>query len=173
MPTPLDHYPTRLVQLHRGKICAVITGEMTKAAENEDAYCIISYIWGDAKPSSEETPRVTWSILMDEHNTYKLDDIAWDVSRRGFKYMWMDTLCIDQGKEDDKKKVLQRMGKYYMNALEMIIWEDTRIGRFGFLNRNIYKQLTREQPEWLHPDDGSWWNPRREGQEIRGRGLLE
>lgn len=100
--TPLDHHGADL------RLC-------TECLPPETKYATLSHCWGDAKITkltSEELPKFSEGILLtDLCQTFK-DTI--DICRRiGFRYLWIDSLCIIQDSDDDWRRESLRMSDVY------------------------------------------------------------
>jgi hypothetical protein len=96
-----------------GNICIKL-----REARKEIPYRCLSYVWGD------QTER--FAILANGckmligKSLYEFLDLA----RHKFakKPLWADAVCINQEDNEEKSVQVQRMGKTYANALEVLIW---------------------------------------------------
>jgi hypothetical protein len=67
---------------------------------------------------------------------------AIEVTRRlGYRYLWIDSLCILQDSYEDWEMESGRMTEYYQNALLTIALDDTPGDHFGFLHQ-VRKRYT-------------------------------
>lgn len=117
--------------------------------ENEDemrrrrrkSYTALSYRW----PEGDEEK--TWLKTTRENNSAFQGGIPWTAMpevfqdavkvthRLGLQYMWVDSLCIIQGDEDDWKTEAQKMGDVYSRAFVTIAAASSSSGSWSFLKR--------------------------------------
>ncbi|KAJ3543652.1 hypothetical protein NM208_g3456 [Fusarium decemcellulare] len=92
--------------------------------ETRGSYLALSYCWGDPKAKEEPQPLLLRkNSLLDltaEIRLGSLDQSIQDaifVTRRlGFRYLWIDALCIIQDSDADKSHELKHMATIYKNA---------------------------------------------------------
>lgn len=101
--------------------CSLINVDLDDL-ENEsvpfDFYEALSYTWGDA------TGKVT----------IKLDGCSFEVTRnlaaalrrlrarKGYRYLWVDAICINQADEQERNSQVALMGLIYRTAEQVLIW---------------------------------------------------
>lgn len=99
----------------------------------------LSYVWGDPVPGhtvlvdGDETLEVTPSCLE------ALRYLRWRVRRR---VLWVDAICIDQGKDDDgsareRNHQVKLMGDAYSKATCVLAW----LGPGGPSTRSLFAKL--------------------------------
>ncbi|KAI5796218.1 heterokaryon incompatibility protein-domain-containing protein [Peziza echinospora] len=134
--TNLQHQPslpTRLfeifdspVQLEDGRISY---GQLREARELDPPpkFCTVSYVWGDLKhDQGVHVPGIPWFVPVESE--HKLRFMLESCLRQGYKYAWIDLLCIRQGDHNDpqvKSEQLQefpKMRKYYADAHATIVF---------------------------------------------------
>jgi len=77
---------------------------------------------------------MTKSIPLESLPRAFLDAIQ--ISRRvGYRYLWIDSLCIIQDSHQDWVQESARMGRYYKHAAVTIAADVARSGHEGFLTR--------------------------------------
>ncbi|KAI6081709.1 HET-domain-containing protein [Hypoxylon rubiginosum] len=128
--------PTTLIAVGEKRIRLLDT-----AGHSMSRYVALSYCWGTQEQKT---------LLTKENKQRLLDDIpfedldttiqeAVDITRKiGFKYLWIDALCITQNDRKEKSHEMARMHEIYRNATLTIIASRAAGVREGFLSkRNI------------------------------------
>jgi len=99
-----------------------------------DPFVALSYVWGPAKP--DEAPYVTNRLNVMMHIQHGGLETAWDklprtlqdtimlVSRLGYRYVWIDSLCIVQDSDQSWQLNARAMHLVYGNALFTICAAD-------------------------------------------------
>ncbi|KAF6793038.1 heterokaryon incompatibility protein (SNF2 family domain-containing protein) [Colletotrichum sojae] len=111
--------------------------------EQRGRYLALSYCWGgDQEYKLRRNDLSAMERAIDET---KLQSSVWDavaVTRRlGFRYLWVDALCIVQDCDDDKEREIGRMATVYRNAAGTAVCAGD-----GFLeNRDTAAYLTAER----------------------------
>ncbi|KAH6839370.1 heterokaryon incompatibility protein-domain-containing protein [Alternaria alternata] len=123
-------------------------------------YVALSYVWGNPNRKVDSSERFPQTIE---------DSIA-VTSRLGYRYLWVDRYCIDQGDEDNKHIQVSMMDLIYSQACLTIVAAegDAYDGLPGVngLSRSVQKHLTIGQMrmnEWFKPHERiltSNWNTR-------------
>lgn len=83
-----------------------------------DGYTCLSYEWGTGTPNK---------LILIGDATFPIRQNLWDfleVARqwRQPPWLWIDALCIDQSNTKERNHQVQRMGKIYKNAQEVLSW---------------------------------------------------
>ncbi|XXH05736.1 hypothetical protein Hte_012172 [Hypoxylon texense] len=101
--------------------CSLVTADLDKLDSEAvpfSFYEALSYTWGDA------TGKVT----------IKLDGCPFEVTRnlaaalrrlrarRGYRYLWVDAVCINQADEQERNSQVALMGLIYRTAEQVLIW---------------------------------------------------
>jgi len=112
--------PKRLLEL-----TADSTGEISEVKlrimsdeENEIEYCCLSHCWGEEQPlmlTDANIERLTNGIPVADIPPTYLDAIKITLSL-GIRYLWVDSLCIIQGNEQDWTTEAAAMSDVYTNA---------------------------------------------------------
>ena len=90
-------------------------------------YVALSYVWGDVEqlylpPGCGVYSGLTKKgSLLDLKLSKTIADAMQLIERLGLRYLWVDTLCIDQYDLSDKEQHIARMGFVFQNALFTII----------------------------------------------------
>jgi hypothetical protein len=109
--------PTRTIDVHPeggdDRVCIHIT-----RTEDRFKYVALSYSWGGTQKVT-----TTKATLIDRQHGIRLYNLpptiqdAIQVTRDlGFRYLWIDALCIIQDDYEDKNIEINRMGSIYKNA---------------------------------------------------------
>ena len=106
----------RLIDVHESRIVSSTLVEK---------YVALSYVWGPAtKPSliQETLPRCSSpGGLKDLIIPRTISDAILLVKSIGKRYLWVDSLCIVQNDENDKKQQLTIMDSIYTNAVLIVV----------------------------------------------------
>lgn len=129
--------PRRLVEIQAGSTCAQFKWKVVETAGHRPlAYLTLSHCWG--KSEHMKLTRTTYDVLQQESDcsilpkTYR--DAVQVTSELGYRYLWIDSLCIIQGDPDDWKEQSVLMGSIYYNAdcnIAAMVAEDGTKGCFG------------------------------------------
>ncbi|CAG8551859.1 12612_t:CDS:2 [Acaulospora colombiana] len=122
--------PTRLFELKppfTPKDGKLYYGVLHKDARNLPqplSYCTVSFVWGES-PSPVDVESVPWPVPISSQA--KLDFILESCSNQGFKYVWLDILCINQRRDDeaahkDQAAEIPKMETYYANSTATIVF---------------------------------------------------
>lgn len=134
-----EFYPTRVIDVGIEGACSLRLISATTLQENSiyAGYLTLSYTWGE--PQLQET---TISNIDDRTNKgFRLDQQpqtiqdAVKVTRAlGFRYLWIDSLCIVQDDEVDKAKDISRMDQVYQHSALLISAARAGSASEGFLD---------------------------------------
>jgi hypothetical protein len=100
------------------------------------AYLILSYCWGSGNESSKTTEnnlkaRLCGFSVSELPKTIR--DAILLTRMMGYRYLWVDAMCIIQGPSGDFHSESTRMGDYYSNAECCISASDATDSQQGFL----------------------------------------
>ncbi|RWA08953.1 hypothetical protein EKO27_g6147 [Xylaria grammica] len=113
-----------------------------------DDYVTLSYCWGGPQPltanSNTMTQLMNGTPLSVLPSTVR--DAVLTTRRLGFRYLWIDALCIIQDNEDDKKREIGKMGQIYRNATITIVAAHSRSATGGFLKPDLRRTQTPSFP---------------------------
>jgi hypothetical protein len=110
-------------------------------------YICLSYCWGKI-PNEAKTvqstlerfqSRIPWTILP---RTFQEAVIV--TRRLGVRYLWIDSLCIIQGDEDDWRKEASRMCSVYQGSTLTIFATDSSDTRGGLFRKSPEADLSRK-----------------------------
>ncbi|KAN0108597.1 HET domain containing protein [Hyaloscypha variabilis] len=166
----------RLIDVYRKHILRVSTDRIR--------YVALSYVWGKDQ-TRREIPTSTKSALrIDEWGTetielpdslpHTIEDAIKVTQSIGYRYLWVDSLCIIQDDHRDKATQIDMMGEIYSNAAVTIAAGSGRHADWGlpgisrprhFAQRSATingVQLAVEFPSYkdLNSSDGLYWNTR-------------
>lgn len=147
-------------------------------------YVCLSYCWGGPQRLCCETHRLdsfgNWSLSTDSLPATFQD--SFNTARKlGYRYIWIDSLCIIQNSEDDLEKQILQMPHIYKNA-EMTICASTAKSCYdGFLQPRLDYSQFRIPLSWsgglqgtVYLDDYTLASPPiRENLATRGWALQE
>ena len=145
----LRSLPTRLIDIVPDGLGGDIVLIESASLPHETLYMALSYCWGDIRPECTTTPdtlsankeRIPWAKLP------KTFQDAISVARQmSIKYMWIDSICIIQGDDDDWKTEGGKMFQVYKNSYLTLAAAWCRNSRSGLFNE--------QQP--IHEGTTSW-----------------
>ncbi|KAI8175194.1 Heterokaryon incompatibility protein 6, OR allele [Colletotrichum sp. SAR 10_65] len=124
---------------------------LLRVPENmRERYIALSYCWGGVSQAIMLRTG-NMSDLTSSIDPQKLDPTIRDsitVTRElGFKFLWIDALCIIQDDYDDKVKELRRMGDIYQNATFTIVASAAKDVKEGFLGKRAPTYETTGNPD--------------------------
>jgi hypothetical protein len=108
--------------------------------ETHAPYLALSYCWGpDVQPLQLWLENLgTMTAGIDFKNLGRSIQDAVSVTRElGFRYLWVDALCIIQNCVADKKREISRMSAIYKNAVLTIAASSSKSAADGFLSKEV------------------------------------
>ncbi|KAF1828218.1 hypothetical protein BDW02DRAFT_635312 [Decorospora gaudefroyi] len=131
---------------------------------NEHEYFALSYSWGDNAEADTKTTSGNLERLQQNHslarnqsNTHAMTErlmipkLIYDsidlVHLLGYRYLWVDRLCIVQDMPEEKRKQLNAMAEIYLGAYATIVSAHVGITRDGLYGiQSPDRGNTRERP---------------------------
>ncbi|KAH0537763.1 hypothetical protein FGG08_005511 [Glutinoglossum americanum] len=112
-----EHWlPTRLIDVQHG-IHLVISQEANVKPEEAD-YITLSHRWSSNTPRLMRDNLITWRTELPEKDLPQTFCDAANVTRRlGYRYLWIDSLCIIQDCPVDWNRESSMMGKVYQKGI--------------------------------------------------------
>lgn len=111
-------YPTRLLDLGSGRGDPPRLVDTASEGIDGEKYAFFSYRWGDAqflKATPDNIDQLYQGVPMHEFGLLHQEAMA--ICRRlGYRYIWIDALCILRGTDDDFMLEAPRMGGYIESA---------------------------------------------------------
>jgi len=116
--------PTRLFKLDRAAVRSatnktdlakvplghIVEGKSLKSCN----YCTVTHVWGN-KPPSFPIANVPWMVPVSSIDKFLFVLKTCDI--RGYEYVWLDLLCIDQTRDSPDQQIeMPKMHGYYKNA---------------------------------------------------------
>lgn len=137
----LETIPTRLIDI--GSECEsprlIITAECSELQLEDLEYAILSYCWGEIQNDSYQTLDDNFKQKCEEIKLQDLPATLRDailVTRGlGYRYLWVDALCIIQQNKKDWEEQCDRMVDAYQNASVTIIPSRSISSNDGFLTK--------------------------------------
>ncbi|OBS15086.1 hypothetical protein FPOA_14097 [Fusarium poae] len=133
--------PTRLVDLHSvndGDV-KVVKKPVDNLTSDVD-YVALSHCWGDLPMEDRDK----WQFKGGVEATFRLEDLpktfrdAIELTRSiGKQYIWIDSLCINQGDEKDWIKESETMHEVFKNAYCTIAATSSKDSHQGFLQESM------------------------------------
>jgi Heterokaryon incompatibility protein (HET) len=107
-----------LIDVDRGKIIAGST--------DRTRYVALSYVWGEKKMRQEMPRSLKAAVRADENGVETIElpnfpprtiqDAIKVTRRRGYHYLWVDSLCIVQDDDHERHGQINMMDEIYSNA---------------------------------------------------------
>ncbi|KAI0431664.1 heterokaryon incompatibility protein-domain-containing protein [Xylaria sp. FL1042] len=139
--------PTRLIDIgepgDRGRRSVRLV--ITRKSDVQAPYVALSYCWGTSTSSTlmlreQNLSELQWHI--DEEQLPKTHRDAFQLARDlGFRYVWIDALCIVQGSRDDWEYESRRMAQVYGNSALTIIAGRAADSQEGFLENRLQQSV--------------------------------
>jgi len=121
--------------------------------ETHAPYLALSYCWGkQPEPAAPFQPLLlrrdtlndlTANITL-ESLQQSIQDALFVTRKLGFRYLWVDALCIIQDCETDKEMEISRMASIYKNAAITIAASSSKNAKDGFLSKRVRPYLPRD-----------------------------
>ena len=110
-------------------------------------YIALSYVWGDVVQSTVRPGLLPKQIPRTIHDAITV------VKRLGRRYLWVDSICIDQGNETGKQLQIQMMNTIYSGAFATIValdgtTVDSGLPAVGRHSKRV-RQTFADFGEWL------------------------
>ncbi|KAI0423556.1 heterokaryon incompatibility protein-domain-containing protein [Xylaria sp. FL1042] len=140
-----DFAPDRLIQ--------IVSPDRIRLSTHHPAtvnYIALSYCWGEPRIFS------TTNANLSKH----LDDVPWPMVPQtfrqaikitymlGYRYIWIDSLCIIQDSADDFVVQCKSMGEIYTNAIVVISADAGQSVHTGFLQLRDHASVVINIPPW-------------------------
>ncbi|GKU10369.1 unnamed protein product [Fusarium langsethiae] len=114
---------------------------------NKAKYIALSHCWGETVLGKIPSYCTTKNNISARENGFSTDDLpatfqdAIEVTRQlGLQYLWIDSLCIIQGDEEDWAQEAGRMKNVYASAYCTLAATSARDSNSGFLKRTVNSQ---------------------------------
>ncbi|KAI8628271.1 heterokaryon incompatibility protein-domain-containing protein [Xylariaceae sp. FL1651] len=134
--------PTRVIDVGDPKEQKPVHLVMTRLDKIQAPYIALSYCWGaGVQPSIalRDANRQELLECIDEGRLSRTLREALQLARElGFRYIWIDALCIIQGNDKDWEYESKRMAQVYGNAALTIIAGRAADTREGFLENRLH-----------------------------------
>jgi hypothetical protein len=138
---PLTCSPYWTEELQDIRLIRVKGREIIKYPSRSCQYLALSYVWGDTIQGGFKLGQ-----KLPVNLSRMIEDAMLFVKRLGREFLWVDSICIDQKDENDKRHQLKRMGDIYRGAYATIIALSGPSASWGLLrigpNRQMYPQLS-------------------------------
>jgi hypothetical protein len=121
----MDRPSFRLIRLLNGSTtdicCELLEAYFDEVNDGGIPYDALSYTWGDVEKNATikingMKARVTENLFMALHHLRPME---------GYRILWIDAVCIDQGHDKEKSHQVQQMGDIYRRAEIVIVWLGT------------------------------------------------
>ncbi|OQV07827.1 hypothetical protein CLAIMM_12198 isoform 3 [Cladophialophora immunda] len=133
--------PTRVIDVG-GNDPALVAKIHISTADERGAYCCLSYCWGEANQylTTRQNLESTTKEIPKSQLAKTILDAMEATQRLGFRFLWVDALCIIQDSDEDKSTEINKMGAIFRNATLTIAAATARSATEGFL-RTPRKEL--------------------------------
>lgn len=141
--------PTRVLDLGGPESTDSSLRLQVNEVETHGSYLALSYCWGKHNPKSgAEHVQLRKGNTQDLISGINLDSLprsiqdAVVVTRKlGFRYLWVDALCIIQDDREDKDREISDMATIYKNAVVTLAASVAKSSKEGFLSRSTAPYL--------------------------------
>lgn len=133
--------PTRLLEISSDPTTRDVTGvRIVEKGESEGVYACLSYCWGQSSQKSKTTK----SNVAQYRESIGLDVLPGTIidalkvfCKLGFRYVWIDSLCIIQDDNDDWQKEASNMAAIYSNSALTLAIHLSADSSEGFLHKRL------------------------------------
>jgi hypothetical protein len=145
--------PTRVVDVGEPEDRHPTIKLRVNETETHAPYLTISYCWGKKpEPTAPVQPLLMrrdslYELVVDirlESLQQSIQDAIFVTRKLGFRYLWVDALCIIQDCEIDKDTEISRMASVYKNAAITIAASSSENSMDGFLSKRIRPYLPKD-----------------------------
>ncbi len=115
-----------------------------------DTYLALSYCWGPHQRGITTTHDVDarFETLEETELSRTVQDAIFVTRRLGYRYLWVDAICIIQDSRDDKHIELSRMNEIYRLAALTIVAANAHTSAEGFLADRQRPPAATSIPFW-------------------------
>jgi hypothetical protein len=109
-------------------------------------YVTLSHCWGTVETLKLMKSNVqALSSTIPLHSLCKtFQDAVLVTSLLGYKYLWIDSMCIIQDNEDDWRKESALMSEVYSNAVVNLAATDAKDGSVGLFHQRVIARITKQ-----------------------------
>ena len=137
--------PTRLLDVYRQTYSERDSIRLVKVANQKDVcYLALSHCWGDCKEFMTTTEtlndRLTGFEVANLSRSYR--DAVKVTRELGFRYLWIDALCIVQNDLKEWHTESSHMGDIFKNAYCTLFAHSSRGNNEGFLRSALSSRIT-------------------------------
>lgn len=133
-PLQAPRLPTRVINVHERE-SATVHLHITDPDGEFAHYLTLSYCWGGEQPI--QTLRRNIQNLSNNISLVELPQTLQDAVQTtrllGYRYLWVDALCIVQDDADDKSREIARMAEIYHNSTVTIVAPNSKTVNEGYL----------------------------------------
>ena len=144
--------PTRVLELHEDGIRLLLAADMEKSP----CYLTISHCWGNVERF--KLMKDNLDMLRRGVPVHKLcknfQDAIYITRQLGYKYLWIDSLCIIQDDEEDWRRESVLMATVYGHATLNLAASGAKDGSEGFF---FDRKLVKVQRQYLRMPDNQLW----------------
>jgi serine/threonine protein kinase len=127
MGYPYD-LPKRLIDIlpegQPGSYVRIIKSDSLETATQDVQYVALSHVWTHAEPilSSDSQSRMQTELGLEQLPVAVRNAIS-QVQQLGFRYCWLDSLCVLQDSEQEKEQECTSMSSTFRNAVLTVVLE--------------------------------------------------
>ncbi|RMZ91160.1 hypothetical protein DV736_g1624, partial [Chaetothyriales sp. CBS 134916] len=142
--------PKRVLDVGKSEDLNPIIKLRVNETETHAQYLTLSYCWGkQPEPTAPIQPLMLRrdnlkDLVVDirlESLQQSIQDAIFVTRKLGFRYLWVDALCIIQDCKDDKDREISRMASIYKNASITIAASSSENATDGFLSKKMRPYL--------------------------------
>ncbi|KAF2028767.1 HET-domain-containing protein, partial [Setomelanomma holmii] len=88
--------------------------------KNSIPYTALSYVWGLEDASAMRSILLDGKVFHVQRNLFKL--LKQMRKEHYTRLLWIDAICVDQAKDDERTHQVSLMGQIYSKAALMLVW---------------------------------------------------
>ncbi|KAF5846020.1 hypothetical protein GGP41_008504 [Bipolaris sorokiniana] len=118
--------PRRLIDIlpegQASNYVRIVESESLKEQMQHVQYVALSHVWSDAEPllSSDSQSKMQSELVLEALPSAVRNAIT-EVQRLGFRYCWLDSLCVLQDSDQEKEQECTNMSSIFRNAVLTVV----------------------------------------------------
>jgi len=136
-PSADTELPSRVLEISRPS-SGVLEARLVEPRKQQSRYVALSYCWGPESRNPLTTKQSNYEQHCDalpvERCAQTIQDAITSTAALGFRYLWVDALCIIQDSDDDKDLQISNLMSTFENASVTLVAASGKDASHGFLS---------------------------------------
>jgi hypothetical protein len=108
--------PVSIKELEEIRLIEIETRKVVKYPGSNCEYVALSYVWGDVTQDNYKLGDTLKTL------SRTLEDALSFTEKLGKRYIWIDSVCIDQSNGTEKEHQIPLMAEIYAKASRVLVW---------------------------------------------------